>query len=187
MESRRFFVGNHPKLAVPDFPPRTSKNCVNLNGNFNYNKNPNVVGGLGHFFSYIGNKNPKRLSYFSEGWLSHQPEMYGARINKLQKSPMRSNQPMCVILSETGCLRVAISNRATTMNIRSAASAELKVNEDERFVRFPKIILKNKLPSNHTSDGGKILHQLVDGVSRYYTHYLQCFVVSNSYPAWCRI
>jgi hypothetical protein len=51
----------------------------------------------------------------------------------------------------------------------------------------PKIILKNKLPSNHTSDGGKILHQLVDGVSRYYTHYLQCFVVSNSYPAWCRI
>ena len=51
----------------------------------------------------------------------------------------------------------------------------------------PKIILKNKLPSNHTSDGGKILHQLVDGVSRYYTHYLQCFVVSNSYPACCRI
>jgi hypothetical protein len=65
--------------------------------------------------------------------------MYGAIINKLQKSPMRSNQPMRVILSETGCLRVAISNRATTMNIRSAPSAELKVNEDERFVRFPKV------------------------------------------------
>ena len=65
--------------------------------------------------------------------------MYGAIINKLQKSPMRSNRQMCAILSETGGLRVAISNRATTVNKRSAPSAELKVNENERFVRLPKV------------------------------------------------
>ena len=34
----------------------------------------------------------------------------------------------------------------------------------------------------------EILHQLVDGKHAIVIPYhLQCFIVSNSYPAWCRI
>jgi len=28
-------------------------------------------------FPYIGKNNPNWLSYFSEGWLNHQPDMFG--------------------------------------------------------------------------------------------------------------
>ena len=35
-----------------------------------------VVWNMAFIFPYIGNSNPNCLSFFSKGWLNHQPDMY---------------------------------------------------------------------------------------------------------------
>ena len=35
-----------------------------------------LVSNMAFIFPYIGNNNPNRLSYVSEGWLNHQPVMF---------------------------------------------------------------------------------------------------------------
>ena len=43
--------------------------------NWSQKKDETLVGGLEHDFIFtVGNNHPNRLSYFSEGWLNHQPE-----------------------------------------------------------------------------------------------------------------